>query len=162
MRTELFWMHGRGICGEGLGRRNFAAWFNNVHLLVLPCTCVQVVWIWFLWVWIVAPMHDPEERIPSAEDLLLLNSGRFLPWANSYLLEILRPKNWNLIPPRNSGKFYSSLIETKSEFFPAECFSILLWKKVFPFFYWEVFPLHQPHSPFRSAHSDKFQLSEYF
>lgn len=92
---------------------------------MLRCTCVQVPWIWFLWVCIVLPCMIP--RKGSVEDLMLLNSGRSLPWANSYLLEILRPKNWNLTPSRNSGKFCSSLIETKSDFF--------FQQNVFPFYH---------------------------
>lgn len=125
MRTELFWMHRQGVCGDG--RRNLGAWFNDVHTLY-PCVSGLDL--------IPLGLHSAPCMIPrkGSAELLLLNPGTFLPWANSYLLEILRPKNWTLTPPRNSGKFYSSLIETKSDFFPSRIFFCFIMEKGFPIF----------------------------
>lgn len=132
MRTELFWMHRQGVCGDG--RRNLGAWFNDVHTLY-PCVSGLDL--------IPLGLHSAPCMIPrkgSAELLLLLNPGTFLPWANSYLLEILRPKNWTL----TTQKFWEILQFTNWNqvwffsqqniflFYYGKRFSHFSIKKVFP------------------------------
>lgn len=139
MRTEFFWMHRQGVSGDG--RRNLGAWFNDVHTLY-PCVSGLDL--------IPLGLHSAPCMIPrkGSAELLLLNPGTFLPWANSYLLEILRPKNWTLTPPRNSGKFYSSLIETKSDFFSQQNVFLFYYEKRFSrFSIKKVFPCtsYTPH-----------------